>query len=418
MKKYLRHPVVQNALALYSVQFAEYLLPMITIPYLARLLQPAGWGLVVYAQSFSGWMVLVLEYGFGYSATREIARRRDDPAGHEDVVRGVLGANIFLLAPSIAVALAARFTVPAFQTHPEYLWLSLAIAVTQGLRPFWYFQGIEKMKFPAWVNLSGRFVSTAGIFLFVKSPAHGWRVLAIQAVAGSLVSAVIAAQMYRSVSFRRPTLEHSIRAFKSGWTIFLSRSANSLYTMANTFILGLFVASAGVAFFGGAERVVLSVLALMGPVTQALYPRMIHLAANDREKASVAIRKALVLFGAVGVMTAGALIVSAPWVIRILLGRSYLPAIGVMRVASIIVPFVAVSNILGLQWMLPFGMDRAFNRITLFAGVINIVMVVILAPRFGPTGAAWSAVAAQGFVAISMYIALLRSVRVAPRRGM
>jgi O-antigen/teichoic acid export membrane protein len=66
--------------------------------------------------------------------------------------------------------------------------------------------------------------------------------------------------------------------------------------------------------------------------------------------------------------------------------------------------------------MLPFGMDRAFNRITLFAGVINIAMVVILAPRFGPTGAAWSAVAAQGFVALSMYIALLRSVRVAPAR--
>ena len=57
MKRYLRHPVMQNALALYTVQFAEYVLPMITIPYLARILQPAGWGLVVYAQNFSGSML-------------------------------------------------------------------------------------------------------------------------------------------------------------------------------------------------------------------------------------------------------------------------------------------------------------------------------------------------------------------------
>ncbi len=76
---------------------------MITVPYLARILQPAAWGMVVYAQNFSGWMVLVpgVYKNFGYSATREIARRRDDPDRHAEVARGVLGANILLLLPSI-----------------------------------------------------------------------------------------------------------------------------------------------------------------------------------------------------------------------------------------------------------------------------------------------------------------------------
>lgn len=414
MKRYLRHPVVQNALALYSVQFAEYILPMITVPYVARVLQPAGWGMVVYAQNFSLWMVLVLEYGFGFSATREIARRRDDPDHHAEVARGVMGANILLLLPSILIALVARFTVPAFREHNGYLWLALAIAVTQGIRPFWFFQGIEKMKFPAWLNVCGRAGVAAGIFLFVKSSAHGWRVLALQAVMGGMVTAVIAWKMYRAISFRRPALEQSITAFKAGWTIFLSRSAVSLYTMANTFILGLFVSSVGVAYYGGAERIVLMVVGLMTPFTQALYPRMIHLAANDREKASDAIRKGLIFFGIVGVLAGGALIVAAPWVIRLFLGASYRPAIGVLRVASLVIPAAAVSNILGLQWMLPFGMDRAFNRIVVSAGILNVVLAVVLSPRFGPMGTAWSVVAAQGFVSTSMYIVLLRSRRETP----
>jgi PST family polysaccharide transporter len=416
MKRYLRHPVVQNALALYSVQFAEYVIPLITVPYLARILQPAAWGLVVYAQNFSSWLILVLEYGFGFSATREIARLRDDPDQHADVVRGVVGANVLLLVPAVIIGLVARFTVPAFRDHTWYLWLALAIAVTQGVRPFWYFQGIERMKFPAWLNVCGRAASAVGIFLLIKSPAHGWRVLALQAGVGAIVTALIAAKMYRAVSFNLPAIKQSIAAFKAGWTIFLSRSAVSLYTMANTFILGFFVSSAGVAYYGGAERVVLMVVGLMTPFTQALYPRMIHLAANDREKAADAIRKGLIFFAIMGVVTAGVLIAAAPLVIRLLLGPSYRPAIAVLRVASLVIPSAAVTNILGLQWMLPFGMDRAFNRIVVSAGVINVILAVVLSRTFGPIGTASSVVVAQAFVAGSMYVTLLRSRRSDPDR--
>jgi PST family polysaccharide transporter len=366
---------------------------------------------VVYAQNFSSWINLVMEYGFGFSATREIARNRDDRDRHAEIVRGVIGANAFLLLPSILIALVARFTVPAFRDHNWYLWLALLIAVPQGFRPFWYFQGIERMKFPAWLNVAGRACLAVGIFEFVKSPEHGWKVLAMQAGMGVIVTGVIAARMYRDVPFRLPALKQSIDAFRAGWTIFLSRSAVSLYTLANTFILGLFVSSVGVAYYGGAERIVLIVVSLMSPFTQAVYPRMIHLAANNREKASAAIWKGLILFGIVGLVACGALVAAAPWVIRIVLGRSYLPAIGVLRVASLVIPSVAVSNILGLQWMLPFGMDRAFNRIVVCAGVLNVVLAVILSSRFGPVGTAWSVVASQGFVSTSMLVALLSSRR-------
>jgi polysaccharide transporter, PST family len=170
----------------------------------------------------------------------------------------------------------------------------------------------------------------------------------------------------------------------------------------------------GVAYYGGAERIVLMIVGLMTPLTQALYPRMIHLAANDREKASDAIRKGLIFFGIVGLAMGGALILAAPLVIRLFLGPSYEPAIGVLRVASLVIPAAAVSNILGLQWMLPFGMDRAFNRIVVCAGILNVILAVVLSPRFGPLGTAWSVVAAQGFVSTVMYLTLLRSRRVSP----
>lgn len=411
MKKYLRHPVAQNAMALYSVQFAEYVLPLLTIPYLARVLQPSGWGMVVYAQNFSGWMILVLQYGFGFSATREIARHRDDPRRHADIVRGVAGANVMLLLPSMAIAVVARFTVPQFREHEWYLWLALAIAIAQGVRPFWFFQGIEEMRFPALFNVFGRLAVTLGIFLLIRSPTDGWRVLALQAGAAIVVTAVIVGRMYRTVAFRGLALAPAVAAFKAGWTIFLSSSAVSLYTMANTFILGFFTTAAGVAYYGGAERLVGAVIGLMSPITQALYPRMSHLAVNDREKATDAIQKALIFFGIMGLIAGGALIALAPWIIRLVLGRAYGPAIPVMRIASVVIPVCAVSNILGIQWMLPFGMDRAFNRIVVSAGLMNVVLAVVLSRRFGPVGTAFSVVTSQTFVSTCMVIALLRSRR-------
>lgn len=411
IKRYLRHPVLHNAAALYSVQIAEYVLPMITVPYLARVLQPAGWGLVVYAQNFSGWLVLVLEYGFGFSATREIARQRDKSELHGEVAAGVLGANFLLLLPALIVALAAAFVVPVFREHPIYLWLALAIAVPQGMKPFWYFQGVEKMQFPAWINVGGRFLAAIGIFWLVTSKQHGWIVLALQAVVGSVVSLVIAIGMYRRISFCRPTLEKSLEALKSGWSIFMSRSAASLYTMANTLILGFFVASDAVAYYGGAERVVLAVFGLMMPLFQALYPRMSHLAATNRGRAASAIKYSLVLFGSIGLILGIVLIAAAPLIVRLLLGPSYKPAIGIMRVASISMPFGAISNILGIQWMLPFGMDREFNRIAISAGILNVILAVSLSAWFGAMGTAWAVVVSQAFITTSMGTLLVRSER-------
>jgi PST family polysaccharide transporter len=413
LKRFVRHPVTRNALALYGIQFADYVLPMITIPYLARVLLPEGWGLVVFAQGFSNWLVLILEYGFGFSATREISRCRDDPERSAEVVAGVVGANGLLLgAVALVAALASAVVllkVPSFRFNQNYLWLAFLIAITQGLRPFWYFQGSEAMQFPAWLNVAGRVVVTAGIFLWVKTADSGWKVLLLQFAAGAMVSTVVFVVMYRRIRFRRPTMELSKAALRMGWTMFLSRCTVSLYTTANTMILGFFAVPAQVAFYGGAERINRAVLGLLQPVSQALYPRMSHMAVRSRDRAAEAARVSLLVFGGFGFLSAAFFALLAPWVIRILLGPRYQPAVAVFRVLTLILPLIALSNVLGTQWMLPFGMDRMFRTIALCAGILNVGLALFLAPRFGPLGMAWAVVAAEAFVTAAMGVVLHRS---------
>src|ERR1700682_1580509 len=112
---FFRHALVQNALSLYGVQIASYIVPLITIPYLARVLGATGWGLVAFAQAFGSWVALIGEYGFSLSGTREVARHRDNPERLTNIVAGILGAKTLLAAASIVVALLVRWWVPVFR---------------------------------------------------------------------------------------------------------------------------------------------------------------------------------------------------------------------------------------------------------------------------------------------------------------
>ena len=94
-----------NATALYTAHVLGLIVPLLTIPYLARVLRPSGWGLVVFAQSFGAWLALVLEYGFDLSGTRAVARVRSDPQRLPEVVAGVQGAKMLMVLTAPIVVL-------------------------------------------------------------------------------------------------------------------------------------------------------------------------------------------------------------------------------------------------------------------------------------------------------------------------
>jgi O-antigen/teichoic acid export membrane protein len=100
-----RRGFIHNVLALYGVQACTYALPLLTFPYLARVLGPSGWGVVVFAQAIGDVTACAVEYGFDISASRETSRHRDDPERLSALISGVLGAKVLLALVCIAGAL-------------------------------------------------------------------------------------------------------------------------------------------------------------------------------------------------------------------------------------------------------------------------------------------------------------------------
>lgn len=402
----LGHPVTRNALYLYGVQAARYLVPLATVPYLARVLGPPGFGMLAVALSFAALCSLVVEYGFNYSATREIARCRDDPAAVRSVAAGVLGAKCLLVLALGLVSTAGLLYVGPLRFHPAFLLGAAALAAAQGFSAQWFFQGVERMGATVIRDLAGRVLAAVGIFALVHGPGQAAVVLWLWAVGAGAATCWDYVVIRREVGGYPLTLRRAVRELRSGVSMFLFRGSAALYTSANALLLGFFLPAAAVADFAGADKAVRAAQSLLVPAGQALFPRMSSLMWRDERRGLRVGARLLIAMTSLGLAVGGVLALAAPLIVRWLLGRGYVGATALLRVMAGTIPLVAVSNVLGLQLMIPLAMDRAFNAVIMTAGAANLVMALVLVPRLGAMGMAVSVVASEVIVIVGMALAL------------
>lgn len=164
-----RSPTMRNLFYLYAVQAANYLFPLITLPYLARILGPEGFGKLALAQALLQYLYLVLEYGFQFTATREVARSRGNRTELGAIVAGVLHARACFFSPC-ALGVGMGWAIPLLRGDTPLILGALLGAIGQGFNPLWFFQGLERMGRVALLELVVRGGTTLGVFLLVRTP--------------------------------------------------------------------------------------------------------------------------------------------------------------------------------------------------------------------------------------------------------
>lgn len=388
----LRHPIAQSAIGLSAVQWASLLLPLLTLPVLARELEPEALGLLIFAQSFAGLLRLLPEYGFGLSGSRDVAAVRDDPAAVAEEVAGVMSAKLVLGAAALLPALVALVAVPGFRDHPDHLAWAVLDALALGLNPLWYFRGLEEgvLRFST-ITFVTRVVGAVAIVALVRDPQDVALALAVTALTDLLGSVLGVWMMYRRTRYVGMRLSLAVPRLRGGGHLFVSTAAATFYTAANSFMLGL-VASAGqVALFGAAERLSRAAVRALAPVSQAIFPRTSYLVASGQvERARTLAARSLVVLGAIGCLIGGVLALAAPLIVDVVLGPGYDGAVDVLRILALLVPLIAISDVLGVQWMIPLGMDRPFTAVIVGAGALNLVLLLVLGAAFGAEGAAFA----------------------------
>jgi PST family polysaccharide transporter len=162
-----------------------------------------------------------------------------------------------------------------------------------------------------------------------------------------------------------------------------------------------------VGYYSVAEKIVKAMLGILTPVSQAAYPRFSKLAAESKAEALFWGRRMLFLMGGIGFGLSVVIFLSAPLIVGILLGTQYRPSILAIKIISFLPFLVALSNVLGIQLMVPFGMDRGFTWILFTAGLLNVSLAVLLVPPWQAAGMAISVLISEIFVTLAMSIFLI-----------
>jgi PST family polysaccharide transporter len=403
----------ENLASLFGVHVLNYIVPLVTLPFLARTLGNVHWGELAFAEAYAGYVSLCIEYGFGLSATRDMAQVREDPLARSRLLAGVLGAQLLLVLGTLILTLVLYYAVPVFAVYKPLLPVAFILAALRAINPFWYFQGLEQMRLVASLTILTNVGAAAAMLTLVHSPKDSWIPLGLRSIAALVCALAGFGIAYRDTPFSSPTRAEAWLSLRRGWSLFLFKSAVSLYTTANVLLLGVLAAPAVVAWFAGAERIAKAAVGGITPLTQAFYPRINFLLTQDRDAASRTARMSVLITVGSALAIGLVLLIGAPFLVRLLLGPGFSQTVPVLRLLSALPPLIAVSNVLGIQWMVPLRLDRQFNWIIAGAGLLNLLLALILVPISGQMGMAVSVVIAELVVTAAM-ILVLRTRRLDP----
>jgi PST family polysaccharide transporter len=317
------------------------------------------------------------------------------------------------LGAALAVAVVAPF-VPVLHDHPAFVVSALLWSIAEGLNPIWYFIAVERMKAAAVIEICAKSAAAAAIFILVHSENDAGIVMAVQAIAPILSIMGALCLVRRDISFRAPSVRLIREAFRGGWSMFIMRGAESLYTLGNAFLLGLLAGPVAASYFAGPEKISRALVGWLNPVRDALYPRLSKLVHTSLPKAERLARGGITVM-ILGGMGMGLLVfLLAPIFVHLLFGPRFEPAVQVLRILAILPPLTSVTQSIGLLWLLPLGHERVVSRAIIATGVLNVLLAILLVPKHGFIGMAWVVICSEAFACACIVCAALAVGRPEP----
>ncbi|MDR2388501.1 MAG: oligosaccharide flippase family protein [Tannerellaceae bacterium] len=371
----LKKPMAQNFVALVLLQGINYLMPLLSFPFLFRVLGVEYWGLVSFGYIVIQYFVMLTDFGFNLSATKFISTHRDSP---EDINRYLNSACIcrfFLAVVSFLVLLLLTSFVETFRRESLFFISYFGIVVGNMLFPLWYFQGMERMKYITVFNIVAKSVSFIPFFIFIRKPQDYMLVPVFYSI-GFILAGLISVYIIYFKEKRRwfiPSFREIRFVFVDSFTYFLSRLSLSMFTNVNTLVIGLVCGNTAVGYYSAAEKLYQAYNQLLIPFTGVLFP---HIAKTQ----DVAFFKRMLrhIFPVNMVLLSGMLLCSS-LLIGIIYGESALSgSLTVFRILMCGCFFSIPSMLLGYPFLAAMGHAHYTNWTVVAVSLIHITGLSLL----------------------------------------
>ncbi len=367
--------ILHNFISLSLVQGLSIVFPLISFPYLLRVLGVEGFGVFTLIQTLIMYFDMLVSFGFGLTGTQHIARNLNNPARTKSIIAAVYTIKLLLFLSSLVLFVGGCLFIPYLRENFAYILLSSMYLLGNILFPDWYFQGIQKMRNITVVAFVSKFIGLMLIIFLVKKPTDiAYAILALSAgnfVAGLLGFFILSRTI--SLQWQVPDKRFTLSLFKESAYVFTSIILAPLYSSVNLFILRAFTNPLMVGYYAVAEKIFSAIVMLTNIANRTFYPHLSQLYTSSVVTYRKQVKTIVLLFLTAFSVLAIAQFFGASYIVQLVSGKKDPADIGyaieilkIMSIGLLVSPFVSFF----FQLLIIQGQKKA--------AITNISIVVVL----------------------------------------
>lgn len=378
--------------------------PLITFPYVSRVLGTTGTGKISFASSFISYFVTFASLGIPTYGIKVIAQKRDNRKECSRAAHELIIINLITTIIAYGLFFILMFNIPKLNNDkPLYIISSLSIGLN-ALGMEWLYKGFEEYSYITKRTLIFKLIALLGLFLLVKNQNdyYWYAFLTVFGTSGSYIMNIIGSKKY--IDYKYVGSYHIIQHLKPIIYLVCASLITSLYAHMDSTMIGLMIGDDSNGLYYATVRIKSLLITISSALTTVLIPRMAYYFANrNLDKISIYIKKAI---SAVSLISFPLLIYSfimAKECLDFFAGTEYVAATNTLRVQLIACGLVGYSSIWGNQILVPSGNEKAYFKSVSIGAVVNLVLNSLFIPFIGIIGAAIATMCTEGVVCIALY---------------
>lgn len=397
IKKNLIYNIILNVL--------NVLFPLITAPYVARVLLPENVGLYNFANTYAGYFALVAALGIPTYGVRAVAKCRDDKKALQDLFSEIFTINVISSFFTSIIFVASIFIVGQLQENWLFFLIAGIVVYTKPFSIEWIYQGLENFGFITIRSFIVKLLCVVSLFLFVHDVDDVLIYLLIS------VSATILNQVWNFIVLAKSGVRMSLKFkglrkhMRPILLLFASAIAISIYAILDTLMLGFMTKYSEVAYYNNATQISKAVLAIVTSLSIVAMPRLSYcMERQEWDKINLLIKKSMGIVSFLAIPLAFGMALVAPVFIPLFLGEAFEGAVVPLQIMAFIIVAIGFNNLTGVQVLIGLGYDKLFLYSVLSGAIFNFVLNSILIPKMGASGAAFASVMAETLIlSITVY---------------
>lgn len=399
IKAFLKSEITQNGIWLVLLQVFNTIVPLVTLPYITRILSTSAYGQFSAALNWIGYFQVIVEYGFGLSGARRIAMRKSDKELYE-IHSNIIFSRICLTIPCLIIFGCIIKIMRVDSTQAACMLILFLMVIATVFQQTYFFQGIGKMQNIAIINIISRSVSVILTFIIVKDPSDLYLYCLLYCsnyIVSGLVGCMVVRRNY-SIRLRFSGIKRILETIKEGWYLFVSSAMSKIFGSIGVTILTFVAPYSEVGVYSAIHKVPYVLTLLFAAISQAIYPYNCKAFGISYKGGVSKVKKIGSPIYGLFVIAGLILILFRSIIVRIAFGAEYVQG------ASLLIPFVIwvlfsiLNNFLGVQILVASGHQKEYSHAFTISILIMVVLMFALGYLFNSMGIAMATMFSEIFL--------------------